>query len=173
MTHLLTRPDRSECADYYWTYIDEVPHEDVMDLYRGQRAASERFLAGMPEVTHGHRYAPDKWSVREVVGHVIDTERVFGFRAFSFARREPAPLPSMEQEPYAANARYDRRRMSDIVEEYLAVKRANLALFESFDADAWGREGVASGVSFTVRTIPYILVGHEIHHWKVLQERYL
>jgi hypothetical protein len=108
-----------------------------------------------------------------VIGHVIDVERVFGFRAFSFARRDPAALPSMEQDPYVAAARYDRRTMDTIIREYVTMKQANLAFFEALDGDEWQRRGTASNVEFTVTSIPFILVGHEIHHWSILAERYV
>ena len=169
----LGRPKRSECDGYYFLYIDQVPEGDVVELLDRQLTTTADFLANIDPARLEHRYAPDKWCIKEVVGHVIDVERTFGHRAFCMARREPADLHSIEQEPYVENSRYGVRPMADIVREYRAVRAATVALFESFDDDEWMRRGKACGCHFTVRTFPFIIAGHEIHHRRVIEEKYL
>lgn len=170
----LPRPSRSDdAADYYFTYIDQVAEGDVLALLETGVAETRRALAGLPEEREHHRYAPGKWTLREVLGHVVDAERIFGFRAFHIARGDNAPLPGMEQDDYAATSGADARSVADLLDELDLVRRGHLALFQSFGAEAWERTGVASGVPFRVRAIPFILAGHEIHHRRVIVERYL
>lgn len=172
MSGVIDRPQRSECADYYWLYIDQVPDGDVLELLRTQLWESTGMFGSISPDKQRFRYAERKWSVKEVVGHVIDVERAFGFRAFSFARCEPADLPSFEQDPYVTHSRYDVRDMGGIANEYKVVKQANITFFASLNAVELQRVGRASGCDFTVRSIPYILAGHEIHHWRVLRDKY-
>jgi hypothetical protein len=119
------------------------------------------------------RYAPGKWSIKQLVGHVSDIERVFAYRALVFARGDKTPQPSVEQDDYVKGANFDDRTLEDIASEFRAVRDSSLALFRSVDADLVMRSGTASGFGFTVRSIPFILAGHEIHHVAVLKERYL
>ena len=172
---LLPRPTKSsaDAADYYFTYIDKVPDGDVMTLLETGVTETRRALSGVSAERERHRYAPGKWTLREVLGHVVDAERVFGFRAFHIARGDSAPLPGMEQDDFAAASGADDRPLADLLDELDLVRRGHLALFRSFGAEAWERSGVASGVPFRVRAIPFILAGHEIHHRRVLVERYL
>jgi hypothetical protein len=169
----LSRPTADDAASYYFTYIDQVPEGDVLAILENGVAETRRLLAGLEREKEHHRYAPDKWTIREVLGHVIDAERVFGYRALHFARAQTAPLPSMEQEEFAALAGADRRPVAELLDELDLLRRSHLALFRSFDAEAWERTGIASGVTFRVRAIPFILAGHEIHHRRGLAERYL
>ena len=170
---MLDRPEASECYEYYFTYIDKVPDGDVIAVLRNQLDDTTRFIRELPSDVAGYRYAADKWSVKEIFGHLIDTERTFSFRAMCAARLEPAPMPSLEQDPYVENSRYDERAVEDIAEEYEAVRRASLALYKSFSDEEWLRRATASGWEFTARAIPYIVAGHEIHHRRVIDERYL
>jgi uncharacterized damage-inducible protein DinB len=169
----MQRPARTECADYYFTYIDQVPSEDALAVLDEQLRSTPEFLGAIPASKLDFRYAAGKWTIKEVVGHVIDVERAFAHRAFCFARREPTPLPSFEQEHYVQNSRYRERRWDEIIAEYECVRRATLALFRSFGDEEWLRRGRASGYDFTVRTIPFIVAGHEIHHRKGLDRNYL
>lgn len=166
------RPGADETAPYYRQYIERVAADDVTLALEQQGERTRRLLAGLDEARADHRYAPQKWSVKEVVGHVIDAERVFGFRAFAFARGDGSPLPSMDQDVYAASAGYQKRRLADIADELVCVRRATLALFRSLDSEAAARSGIASGVSFSVRSLAWIIAGHELHHAAVLRERY-
>jgi uncharacterized damage-inducible protein DinB len=169
----MQRPDPSEYHDYYRRYIDKVPEGDVIVLLSSELERTLALLRRVPSERADYRYASDKWSVKEVVGHVIDSERTFAYRALAFARNDPAPLPSFEQEQYARFSNASRRPLRELAEELEWLRKSNVLLFKSFDEDMWARRGIASDVSFTVRTFPYIIVGHEIHHRRVLEERYL
>jgi hypothetical protein len=168
-----TFPDRTEAAEYYFTYIDKVPEGDIRELLGAQRDEIVELLGGISEEESLRRYAPEKWSIREVVHHVNDTERVFVFRAFWFARGFEGPLPSFDQNIAMSAVNADDRSWRSLIEEFQAVRGATIALFESLPADAWARRGVASGNPFTVRALAYTTVGHVTHHAKILRERYL
>jgi len=169
----MERPQRSECAEYYFLYIDKVPPGNVLELLGEQLRTTPVFLRGIPGEKLDYRYEPGKWTIKELVGHLIDSERAFANRAFCFARREPVELPSFEQDPYVVNSRYAERSLKDIIPEYEAVRLATKALFRSFNADEWMRRGRAAGREFTVRTLPFIVAGHEIHHFEVIRRKYL
>jgi len=167
------RPERAEAAPYYFRYIDLVPGEDVLPRLETQLGETLAFLGGISEDKSLHRYAPDKWSVRQVLGHVTDAERVFLFRAFWFARGFDTPLPSYDEKKATAVAHADRVPWSSHVEDFKAARLATLAFFRNLPAEAWMATGVASDNPFTVRALAYILAGHVAHHTKVLQDRYL
>lgn len=167
------RPAPGEYAEYYGTYVDEIADGAILDTLERQIGGTLALLRAVPEERGMHRYAPGKWSVKEVVGHVVDAERIFAGRALHFARCEEQPLPGMDQDAYVAAAGFDRRPLADLVDELEAVRRASLALFAGLGPDDWMRTGVASGCTFTVRSIPWILAGHERHHVGVLRTRYL
>jgi hypothetical protein len=169
----MTAPDRTEAAEYYFTYIDQVPGGDICEILRVQLPETVTLLNGISEEQSLHRYAPEKWSIRQVVSHLNDTERLFVFRALWFARGFDSPLPSFDQNIAIATAAADDRPWSSHVEEFRAVRSATAAFFEHLPADAWGRRGVASGNPFTVRALAYISAGHVAHHLKILRERYL
>ena len=170
---MITIPDRTEAAEYYFTYIDQVPGGDIGQTLEAQLGETLALLHGISEEDSLRRYAPDKWSIRELVSHVNDTERVFLFRAFWFARGFDSPLPSFDQNTAAAAAGADERTWRSHVDEFRAVRTATLAFFQNLPADAWARRGVASGNPFTVRALAYITAGHVTHHTKILRERYL
>ena len=167
------RPERAEAAPYYFRYIDLVPGEDVLRRIEAQLGETLAFLGGISEDKSLHRYAPDKWSVRQVLGHVNDAERVFLFRAFWFARGFDTPLPSYDEKKATAVAQADRLSWPDHVEDFKAARLATLAFFRNLPAEAWMATGVANDNPFTVRALAYILAGHVTHHTRVLQERYL
>lgn len=167
------RPDRDEYAPYYAGYIDEVPDGDILEVLATQGEATVALLEGVPEDRGDHRYAPGKWSLKEVVGHVNDVERVFALRALAFARGERAALFGMEQDEWVAAAGFDRRTVRSLAAEFHAIRGATLHLLRGLAAADWLRRGTASGVVFSVRAIPWILAGHERHHMAVIRERYL
>jgi hypothetical protein len=169
----MQRPGPDDTAPYYRPYIDRVPEGDVLATLRAQRDATQAFLARIGEGRAGHRYAVGKWSIKQVVGHMIDAERVFGHRGFQFARGDASPLPSMEQDAYMAGSDFDRRTLASLARELRAVREAQLAFWEHVTEEEGARSGMAAGCSFTVRSIPYILAGHELHHLAVLRERYV
>lgn len=166
-------PDRTEASEYYFTYIDQVTGGDICDVLETQFAATLALLHGISDEQSLHRYATDKWSIRQVVNHLNDTERLFVFRAFWFARGFDSPLPSFDQNVAVSTAGADERPWSSHIEEFCAVRAATLTFFQTLPADAWARHGVASGNRFTVRALAYLAAGHVTHHAAILQERYL
>jgi hypothetical protein len=169
----MTIPDRTEAAEYYFTYIDKVPAGDIRAILSAQLPDTLALLNSIDEARSRHRYAPDKWSIRQVLGHLNDTERLFVFRAFWFARGFDAPLPSFDQNIAVASSGADDRSWRSHVDEFARVREASLSFFDTLPADAWGRRGTASGNPFTVRALAYMTAGHVTHHAVILQEKYL
>jgi hypothetical protein len=166
-------PERSEAAPYYFTYIDRITSPDILSELETQGDATLGFLRGISSEKSLYRYAPDKWSVRQVLSHINDTERVFAFRALWFARGFKDPLPSFDQGTAALAANADAYSWPTHIEEFGAVRLATIALFRNLPAEAWARKGVASGNTCTVRSLAYIIAGHVAHHRSVLETRYL
>jgi hypothetical protein len=166
-------PDRTEAAEYYFTYIDKVPPGDICQILDGQLAEMLPLLQGISEDRSLYRYAPDKWSIREALGHVNDAERLFVFRAFWFARGFTDPLPSFDQNVAVPVSGAHSRSWSSHIEEFRAIRAATVTFFRSLPSEAWARRGVASGNPFTVRALAYVVAGHLAHHVKILNERYL
>ena len=166
------RPASDECADFYQPYIATVEGELFPALERDGQAW-RAMLAAVPSGREGHRYAEGKWSIRQVVGHVIDAERMFTMRAMAFARGDRSHFPSFDENAYAAASGADRRPLSDLTDELSAVRASTLLLVRSFEDDVWDRRGTASGYEFTVRSVAWIIAGHSRHHRKVVRERYL
>jgi len=176
MTMLATsigRPERGEYAPFYETYISKVQGNDILATLDDQRRQMLLLLSGRAESDGDIRYAPGKWSVKEVLGHVCDAERIFSYRALCIARGDSTPLPGYDENSYVANAPFSRRSLPDLIEDFIAVRRATLSLFRNFDDDAWMRRGNANNNGVTVRAIAYIIAGHELHHRLALQEKYL
>jgi hypothetical protein len=169
----IARPAPSEYAPYYGTYVNQVPDGDVLALLSSQLDDTAALLKGVPASRWGHRYAPGKWSVAQVVGHVIDVERVFGYRALRFARGDATPLPGFDENAWTPMAGYDRRPLPRIADELRATRQATLAFFRGLEDEAVGRRGSANNVEFTVGAIAWIIAGHERHHVKILTDRYL
>ena len=169
----MTAPDRTEAAEYYFTYIDQVGSGDISEILMRQGSDLRALLSGISEEQSLHRYAPDKWTMREVLGHVSDTERLFVSRAFWFARGFDTALPSFDQNVAVATAGANDRPWRSHIEEFQAVRSATIAFFDNLPSDAWGRRGIASGNPFTVRALAYMCAGHATHHVTILRERYL
>lgn len=167
------RPDRSEANEYMFGYIDQVGEGDIRVILRQQAAEMASFCAGVSEEASLRRYEPGKWSMRESLGHVNDTERVFAYRAMWFARGLGEPLPGFDQNDAAATAPGDALSWAGHAAEFAAVRAASSALFDNLGADAWSRAGEASGRRFTVRAMAYIVAGHTAHHLRLFRERYL
>ncbi len=170
---MIGRPQPAESAAYYSTYIEKVQGDDVLAVIESQLEEATTLLAGISEETSLHRYAPGKWSMRELLNHVTDTERAFAFRALWFARGFTAPLPGYDQDIAAAGARADAIAWSAHVEEFRRVRQATISMFRNMPEEAWMRSGVASDNPFTVRALAYIIAGHVAHHTGILRERYL
>lgn len=169
----LGRPEAREYAAYYGRYISLVPEGEIVPILENQAASTKALLSTLTEALGDHRYAPDKWSIKELVGHVADTERVFAYRAAHFSRADPAPLPSMDQDIWAAGAESARRTLKSLIEELAAVRGATIALVASLSPAQASQRGVASNNEVSVRALAFLCAGHQIHHLNILKERYL
>jgi hypothetical protein len=166
------RPDPSEHAPYYSRYVDLVPELDILGALEKQAAETQKVLSGIDEARGAFRYAPDKWSIKQLVGHIEDTERVFTFRALTFARGATTPLPGFDQNEFMTYSSFDASTMRQRVDGLANVRRATIGLYRGLDDEAWERAGTASDNKVTVRALAYMTLGHERHHLKVLRELY-
>ncbi len=171
-----------EYAPFYAGYVGHAiaavtgtagAQDDALAHLAAQGERTAALLAGISEARAGFRYAPGKWSLREIVGHLADTERVMAYRALRIGRGDPTPLAAFDQDAYVAAAGFDTRTLADLAGELAAVRRATVALFSHFDAAALARRGTASGKAVSVRALAGIIAGHELHHLAILRERYL
>lgn len=171
--NLLGRPGESEAAPYYFKYIEQVAGEDPLSAMQQQWAVASEELSRISETDSLYRYAEDKWSIKSVLNHISDAERVFASRIFWFARGFDDPLPSFDQGRAAAHAEADRVSWAAHIEEFRNVRSATISLLVNLPEPAWSRTGTASGNIFSVRALAYIITGHFNHHFRVLRERYL
>jgi hypothetical protein len=165
------RPQPGEYAEYYERYISLVPEGDILAVLNTQLDDTASLLREVSETVGNTRHPPYTWSVKEVVGHLIDGERVFGGRAFRFARGDSTPLPSFDENAYVREGNFDTRTVRDLAEEFEAVRRSNLYLFRQLSGDRWLRTGVASDNTVSVRALAYIIAGHMRHHMAILRKR--
>lgn len=168
-----SRPAPSEYNPYYGKYIERVAEGDLLETLQAQLDDSLALIRSIPEERGGFRYRPGKWSIREVLGHVIDAERIFAYRALRAARGDATPLPGFDENAFVANARLDERTLASLAEELLVVRQATLALLRPLSEDELGRIGTASDSPVTPRALAWIIAGHERHHMAILRERYL
>jgi len=169
----MTRPDRSEHAPYFSLYIDLVAGDDLMITLPAQSDSALSFWSGISEDESSFRPAPDRWSWKQVLNHLNDTERIFTYRALRIARGDTQPLPGFEQADYALIADADRIPWADLVEEYEFVRQASLALFRTLRPEDYQRVGLASGHPLSARAAAYMVAGHELHHLNILGREYL
>lgn len=170
---LIARPGTDEYAPYYGTYIGKVPDGDLRAMLASQLAETLALIRSISESRGGHRYAPDKWSIKGVLGHLADSERIFSYRALRIGRGDTTPLPGFEQDDYVPMGNFDARTLRDLADELAAVRQATLHLFAHLDQAAFERRGTASGKPVSVRALAYIIAGHELHHVGILKTRYL
>lgn len=170
---LIARPGTDEYAPYYGTYIGKVPDGDLRAMLASQLVETLALVRSIPESRGGHRYAPDKWSIKGVLGHLADSERIFSYRALRIGRGDTTPLPGFEQDDYVPMGNFDARTLRDLADELAAVRQATLHLFAHLDQAAFERRGTASGKPVSVRALAYIIAGHELHHVGILKTRYL
>ena len=173
MTATIARPAPTEHIAYYGKYIDLVPENDAIAALESQLEDGLALLRAIPEAKGDHRYAPDKWTIKEVVGHIIDGERVFAYRALRFARKDTTPLPGFDQDEYVPAGEFGRRTLKDLVDEWELLRRANVAMFRGFEPEAWTRAGTANDSPMSVRALAYVIAGHGRHHSAILESRYL
>jgi len=167
------RPDPTEYDPYFGKYIGLVPDGDIVATLSSQSESTLALLRTVPEQKAGHAYAPGKWSIKEVAGHVTDTERIFAYRALRIGRNDRTPLAGFEQDDYVANTNFNARTLGSLMEEFAAVRRATVQLFKHFTGEEWQRRGTANDREITSRALAYNIAGHELHHVGVLQSRYL
>ena len=167
------RPETAEAAPYYFTYINQVAGDDVLAVLQRQLDESLTFFRGISEEKSLHRYAPEKWSIRQTLSHLTDAERLFAHRALWFARGFETPLPSFDQNIAVAAAEADKVTWAAHVEEFRGARLSTVSFFKNIPDQAWARKGIASDNPFTVRALAYIIAGHLTHHLTILRERYL
>ncbi len=169
---LTARPAREEYGEHHVAYVGAVPDGDIRETLAREATSANVYYAAIPEVRSGFAYAPGKWTIREVVAHVADSERVFSYRALRFGRGDGTPLAGFDQEVWVPASHAASRPWQELLADLAAVRAASLHLFRSFSPGDWARRGEASGVAVSVRALAWILAGHELHHRRILSERY-
>ena len=167
------RPENTEYAESYEGYVSKVPAGNIVGMLTQQLTETLALIGSIPDGRHDWRYAEGKWSVKELIGHVIDSERIFAYRALRFGRGDRTELPGYEQDDYVNGAKFSERSLSDLAEEYEHVRRSTISLFSSLDEEAWSRRGSANNNEVSVLALAYIIAGHERHHIEILKTRYL
>jgi hypothetical protein len=168
----IRRPQAGEYASYYEKYISLIPGDDILGTLETQRLQMGQLLAPRTERDGNFRYAPDKWTVKEVIGHLADTERIFMYRALRISRGDQTPIEGFEQDDYVRNGKFNERTLAELAEEFAQVRGATLALLGGLSEEDWLRRGVANKNEVTVRALAYMTAGHELHHRRILEERY-
>jgi hypothetical protein len=166
------RPSETDYAKPFARYVALVPEDDIVSTIEQQSSETQRLMSSLDDTKAAHRYEPGKWSVKEVIGHIIDAERIFGYRALAFSRGETASLPGWDENAYAATANFDQWRIGDLAELYAVARRSNIIYFRNLAPEAWNRRGIASNNAITVNALAYVIAGHERHHLQILHERY-
>jgi uncharacterized damage-inducible protein DinB len=169
----IARPASSEYVPYFARYVDLVPEGDILDLLRRQVDETAALVGKLSDRDADHRYADGKWSLKEVMGHLVDAERIFLYRAVCFARGEPHDLPGWDENEYVARAKFGARRLADLVAELRTARADAVSFFSGLDAEELMRKGSANKREYTVRAIAYVAAGHERHHGNIIRERYL
>lgn len=170
---MIPRPDASEHLPFYGKYIQLVPDGDLLHTMRAQLGETLALVRGLGEAQGGYRYAPGKWSIRDLLNHVIDTERVFAYRALRIARGDRMPMEGFDENAWAESANADARTLVDLADEFDHVRRGNLLFLATLDDEKLASRGTASGGEISVRALAWIMAGHERHHLAILRERYL
>lgn len=169
----MNRPDKTEYAEYYHKYIQAVPNGDISDILENQLNTTVELFSNITEEKSLYRYAPGKWCIREVLGHIIDAERVFAYRALRFSRGDQKPLQGFDENEYINNSSYERRNLPMLIEEFFNIRKSTISLFKSMHNEMWLKRGNASGYDVSVRGLAYIIAGHTEHHLEIIKERYL
>ena len=167
------RPDLSRVPEFYHNYIKHVPEDDLMIAFKNQTPVALQFFQNLPEDKIDYAYAEGKWTIKELLQHIIDAERIFSYRALRFARKDPTPLPGFDENLFAENAKAAKRNWSDLVEEFKVVRKATEWLYGSFDAEQLNATGTSNNSPIYVLAFGYISVGHVMHHMNVIKQRYL
>ncbi|MEW6051554.1 MAG: DinB family protein [Candidatus Zixiibacteriota bacterium] len=168
-----TAPDQFEYAPYYGKYITAISHGDILTTLSDQVSDARALFSGLSDEQAMYSYAPEKWNIKEILGHVIDAERVFAYRALRIARADRTALASFEHDDYVKVAKFSQRPLPVLLTEFEHVRAASVDLFTHLDDEAWSRKGTASGFAVSVRALAWIIAGHELHHRRIIQARYL
>lgn len=168
----ITRPQSDEYAPYYEKYVSLIASDDILAVLESQRVQMAQLLAARSDREGNFRYAPDKWSVKEIIGHICDSERVFAYRLLRIGRGDKTPLPGFEQDDYIPTGNFNTRTLADLAAEFAAVRAATITLVQSLSQEAWMRAGTASDNPVSARALAYIIAGHEMHHRRILDEKY-
>lgn len=169
----MSRPEKSEYGEWYAGYVSLVPEEDIVTALNGQSFEIAELGTAISEERGSYSYSEGKWTIKELLGHINDGERIFAYRALRIARGDLTPLPGFEQDDYIATGRFNERSVSSLIEEFVRLRRSNMMLFENLAVDAWLQIGRANDNAISVRAIAFIMVGHIRHHIYILNERYL
>ena len=169
----MQRPQPDEYAHFYETYISLVETGDILASLNAQAKETTAVLSRLPESQGDFRYEPGKWSVKQVLGHINDSERIFAYRALRISRNDPKPMEGFEQNDYVDNGGFEKRSLRGLIEEFGAIRRSTVVLLADLDPDAWHRRGVANQNEITVRSLAWIIAGHELHHRSILRAKYL
>lgn len=168
----MTRPEKTEYAEFYAGYVSLVEETDVVSALQTQLTEIEILFAEMASDKADFRYAPGKWSVKELLGHIIDGERIFSYRALRISRSDQTPLPGFDQDIFMENSNFGERTIADLLEEFLYLRQANIIFFRTLNEKAWNHTGTASDAQISVRALAFIMVGHVRHHINILRARY-
>lgn len=169
----MTRPEKTEYDPYYETYISLVPEDDIKEALAVQPVELKEILVGLPEEKGMYAYADGKWTIKEVLGHLIDGERMFAYRIFRISRGDKTPIEGFEQDGYIENAHSNSRSFADLLDEFTLLRRANMLFFNTLHDNAWLRSGTANKIEISVRALAWIMAGHIRHHIGILKSRYL
>lgn len=169
----MNRPEKSEYAAFYETYVSLVDETEIVAALENQIGEMQKLFAGVSDERASYAYAEGKWNIRQLFGHVIDGEKVFAYRALRFSRNDQTPLAGFEENFYVSNSNFDDYKIADLLEEFSLLRKANVIFFANLTDEMWSRTGTASENSISVRALAYIMVGHVRHHAKILRERYL
>jgi DinB family protein len=171
-TEIVHRPLLDEYPPYAEAYVSLITGENILNALEQQRRAMVLLLSGKSERDGEIRYAPEKWSAKEVLGHINDAERIFAYRALRISRGDSTPLAGFEEGDYVREAPFARCTLADLIEDFIAVRRASISLFRNLDDAAWTRRGTANNEAVTVRALAYLVAGHELHHRRILEQKY-
>lgn len=167
------RPAKEEYGGHFGTYIELVPEGSVVDTLSVSLKTTAEFLSDLPEEKAEFRYAPGKWSLKEVIGHISDTERIMSYRLLRIARGDATPLPGFDQDLYMENSPFAGQSLAELIEDYISVRKATLSLVRGLPEEAWARMGTASDVGISVKALAYVIAGHELHHLRIVKEKVL
>ncbi|XID94822.1 DinB family protein [Paenibacillaceae bacterium WGS1546] len=172
-SHSAQRPAKEEYGGHFATYIELVPEGYVADTLSASLKSTAEFLSDLPEEKAEFRYASGKWSLKEAIGHISDTERIMSYRLLRIARGDATPLPGFDQDAYMENSPFAGQSLAELIEDYISVRKATLSLLRGLPEDAWTKRGTVSGVGMSVKALAYVIAGHELHHLRIVKEKYL